>query len=155
MKTNPKSPKHEEKPSTRVFSVGTIAPDDRPFAALNHLREPESPPGIELNHHDLPASGNNSNLHGKNHRINLSGQLAIIMRSSKGHAGKTVTLISNLKLDHSEAHRLLHLLKSRLGIGGSLEAVENEPVLLLQGDVRDRTITELSKLNAKVKRAGG
>ena len=152
MKPKHKSSKPEEKPLEKVFSVGWVVPEDRPFAALLHLKEttPSDSTHSESSNPTPPTTAPSSR-----HWIDLAGQTAIVMRSSKGHHGKTVTLISNLNLSHSNAGKLLHLFKSRMGVRGSVEEVEGDPVLLLQGDVRDRVELELKKLHAKVKRAGG
>ena len=152
MKTKQRSVKPEEKAETKVFHVGDIAPDDRPFASLLQLKnqltlEGETNPSVKSPEYFQVNKARDKN--------DLQGQIAIVMRSSKGHHGKTVTLISNLDLNETNAKKLLNTFKSRFGVGGSVEEVDGDPVLLLQGDVRDRVETELIKMHAKVKRAGG
>ena len=152
MKPKHKSTKPEEKPTsraTRVFSVGSTSPEDNPFAALLHLQPelpaPEQKPPILQSVQPTLKTG----------QLDLSKQTATVMRTSKGHSGKTVTLISKLKLSNHDLEELLMHLKKRLGIGGTLLSEDEGLILLLQGDVRKRVESELLKLNAKVKKAGG
>ena len=152
MKPKQQSPKLEEKSGNRVFSTGTAAPEDNPFAKLQNLRQSDSNASHATAESSLvkPEKKEEAAV-----PFNLSKQTATVMRSSKGYGGKTVTLISNLVLSLDNAEKLLHHLKKKMGIGGTVTKEENKLVLMLQGDVRDRVEIELTKLQAKVKRAGG
>jgi predicted translation initiation factor SUI1 len=72
-------------------------------------------------------------------------------RETKGRRGKGVTLISDLPLDETRIADLATTLKSRLGTGGTVKDGRIE----IQGDHRDRIISELEGLGYQVKRAGG
>ncbi|WP_437203540.1 translation initiation factor [Planctomicrobium sp. SH664] len=65
----------------------------------------------------------------------------------KRKGNKLITTVRDLKDEGSHLTELLTLLKSRCGAGGSLQA----GVLELQGDQRERVVTELSKLGYRVK----
>jgi translation initiation factor 1 len=72
-------------------------------------------------------------------------------RETKGRAGKGVTVISDLSLDEKSLTELAAKLKQRLGTGGTVKDGRIE----IQGDLRDRIVTELERLGYRVKRAGG
>ena len=70
---------------------------------------------------------------------------------SKGRGGKKVTVISGVPLSDSELDELTTKLKRSCGTGGTLKDGQIE----IQGDHRDKLITELQKLGYKPKRKGG
>ena len=72
-------------------------------------------------------------------------------REVAGRGGKAVTVISGLPFDESELAELATRLKKLCGAGG---AVRNG-VIEIQGDHRDRLVTELCKLGLEAKRSGG
>jgi translation initiation factor 1 len=72
-------------------------------------------------------------------------------RETKGRGGKGVTIISDLPLDENGLAELATKLKSRLGTGGTVKDGRIE----IQGDHRDRIITDLEEIGYRVKRAGG
>jgi translation initiation factor 1 len=72
-------------------------------------------------------------------------------RETKGRGGKGVTIISDLPLNETDLAELAAKLKSRLGTGGTVKDGKIE----IQGDQRDRIVTELERLGYRVKRAGG
>ncbi len=76
----------------------------------------------------------------------------LVGRSSKGHAGKTVTTISGVPGTIDELRALVQTLKRFCGSGGT---VQPDGSILLQGDVRDRVERKLVDLGFKVKRVGG
>jgi translation initiation factor 1 len=73
-------------------------------------------------------------------------------RSSKGHAGKTVTTITGAPGSLDELRALVQTLKKQCGSGGT---VQPDGVLVLQGDMRERVERRLTELGYKVKRVGG
>jgi translation initiation factor 1 len=72
-------------------------------------------------------------------------------RETKGRRGKGVTTISDLPLDESGLAEFAAKLKQRLGTGGTVKDGRIE----IQGDQRDRIVTELEGMGYRVKRAGG
>ena len=72
-------------------------------------------------------------------------------RETKGRRGKGVTTISDLPLDENGLLELAAKLKQRLGTGGTTKDGRIE----IQGDHRDRIVTELEEIGYRVKRAGG
>ena len=74
-----------------------------------------------------------------------------LMRETKGRKGKGVTLVTGLPLDSNELKKLAKSLKQKCGSGGSIK----KGVIEIQGDHRDILEKELSRLNYRVKRAGG
>ena len=72
-------------------------------------------------------------------------------RETKGRGGKGVTVVSDLPLDEKGLTQLAAKLKTRLGTGGTVKDGKIE----IQGDQRDRIVTELERLGYRVKRAGG
>ena len=81
------------------------------------------------------------------------GQPAVVRvgRETKGRRGKGVTTVSDLPLDELALHELATKLKQRCGTGGTVKDGRIE----IQGDQRDRLVTELEALGYRVKRAGG
>ena len=73
------------------------------------------------------------------------------MRESKGRKGKEVTLIQGVSLPPAELAELAAKLKRSCGSGGTVKG----HVIEIQGDHRDRLVTELEALGWTVKRAGG
>jgi len=74
-----------------------------------------------------------------------------LQRQTKGRAGKPVVVISGLGLDLGELKKLSKKLKSKCGVGGSIE--ENN--LLIQGDKRELIKKELESMGFTVKISGG
>jgi predicted translation initiation factor SUI1 len=72
-------------------------------------------------------------------------------RETKGRRGKGVTTVSDVPLDAAALRELTARLKQLCGTGGTLK----EGRIEIQGDHRDRLVTELERLGYKVKRAGG
>lgn len=77
--------------------------------------------------------------------------IARVSRSSKGRAGKTVTLVTGVPLMEDEMKGLLQELKRQCGAGGALK----DGVIEIQGDHRDTILQTLKKRGFKVKLAGG
>jgi len=76
---------------------------------------------------------------------------ARIQRETKGHQGKTVTLISGLALRESELQTLAAELKKACGCGGSVK----DGIILIQGDKRDILVRLLTARGYQTKIAGG
>ena len=74
-----------------------------------------------------------------------------IARDKKGRGGKTATTVTGLPGTEDELDALLKRLKSTLGSGGTREGRG----LVLQGDLRERLMKELTALGHKPKLAGG
>lgn len=74
-----------------------------------------------------------------------------VSREVAGRRGKGVTVVSELPLGEAELKELAAVLKSKCGTGGTAKDGRIE----IQGDHRDRLVTELEKLGYRVKRAGG
>jgi translation initiation factor 1 len=72
-------------------------------------------------------------------------------RESKGRKGKTVTVVSGVLLPDDELRDLARELKQICGTGGALKA----GIIEIQGDHRDKLVTELESRSFKVKRSGG
>ena len=74
-----------------------------------------------------------------------------LRRETKGRGGKTVTTIHGLPLAGADMRELAGELKRACGTGG---AVKNG-VVEIQGDHRDRLVTELEQRGYRPKLAGG
>ena len=76
---------------------------------------------------------------------------AKVGRETAGRKGKGVTVIWELGLPEAQLQELATSLKQKCGTGGTVKDGRIE----IQGDHRDRIVTELEKIGYKVKRAGG
>lgn len=72
-------------------------------------------------------------------------------RETAGRRGKGVTTVFDIPLDENGLKELAATLKQRCGTGGTVKDGRIE----IQGDQRERIVTELKKLGYKVKRVGG
>ena len=72
-------------------------------------------------------------------------------REVAGRGGKGVTVITGLPLSPDALEQLAGNLKRSCGAGGAVRGDRIE----IQGEHRDRVITELGKLGYEAKRAGG
>jgi predicted translation initiation factor SUI1 len=72
-------------------------------------------------------------------------------RETSGRRGKGVTTVFDVALDEEGLRELATTLKQRCGTGGTVKDGRIE----IQGDQRERVVTELEKLGFKVKRVGG
>lgn len=76
---------------------------------------------------------------------------AKVGRETAGRRGKGVTTVFDVPLDEEALRELAAKLKQRCGTGGTVKDGRIE----IQGDQRERIVTELEKLGFKVKRVGG
>ena len=74
-----------------------------------------------------------------------------LLRQTKGRNGKPVTLITGVPLSAPELKKLAGELKSKCGVGGSLEGTS----ILIQGDKRALLKELLEQRGFAVKLAGG
>ena len=74
-----------------------------------------------------------------------------IWLEKKGRNGKPVSIVRGLGLDASALGTLATRLKKLCGTGGSAKDGE----IIIQGDHRDRIVTELANQGFRVKLAGG
>ena len=74
-----------------------------------------------------------------------------LQRQTKGRNGKSVVIISGLPLAREPLAKLAKSLKSKCGVGGTVEGSN----ILIQGDKRDILRKELEKLGYTVKLSGG
>jgi translation initiation factor 1 len=72
-------------------------------------------------------------------------------RETSGRSGKGVSVITGLPLSAADLEALATKLKKLCGAGGAVKDGSIE----IQGDHRDRLVTELIKLGYEAKRAGG
>ena len=72
-------------------------------------------------------------------------------RETKGRKGAGVTIITGVPLRSSELADLASRLKKQCATGGTVR----DGVIEIQGDHRDRIVSELTGLGYKVKRVGG
>lgn len=73
---------------------------------------------------------------------------ARVGRETKGRRGKGVTTVFDLPLDEDELRELGGILKQRCGTGGTVKNGRIE----IQGDQRERIVSELERMGYKVKR---
>lgn len=74
-----------------------------------------------------------------------------VSRETKGRAGKGVTLVRGLALDHAALAQTARHLKTACGSGGTVK----DGVIEIQGDHVERVIDRLRLDGWTVKRAGG
>ena len=72
-------------------------------------------------------------------------------RETSGRSGKGVSVITGLPLSAADLEALATKLKRLCGAGGAVK----DGVIEIQGDHRDRLVTELTKLGYEARRAGG
>lgn len=82
-----------------------------------------------------------------------SKQTIRVLLEKKGRGGKVVSLIHGLEENEDTLKTYTKALKKSCGVGGSLQ---DDGVILLQGNVRDKVVKFLTKKGyVDVKKAGG
>ena len=81
----------------------------------------------------------------------IENQFEIRQRQVKGRNGKPVVLVTGLPLAASELKLFAKKLKSKCGVGGSI----NGSTIIIQGDKRDQLKQELQAMGYQVKLSGG
>lgn len=94
-----------------------------------------------------PASHNEE----QDEALKPEDQLLEAHYSSKGRAGKKVTVVKGYVGPEEDLNALGKDLKKKCGVGGSVKDGE----IIIQGDVRDKVMSYLRELGYKVKRIGG
>lgn len=79
------------------------------------------------------------------------GGVIKIMRETRGHKGKTVTVIGNLPFKENELKEFAKKLKARCGSGGTVK----DGKIFIQGDQRQVVLEEITRQGYKAKLAGG
>ncbi len=74
-----------------------------------------------------------------------------VSRETKGHGGKTVTVVRGLALDDAALLALAKRLKALCGAGGAVK----DGSVLVQGDHAERVLAWLAEQRIAAKRAGG
>ncbi len=74
-----------------------------------------------------------------------------VSRETKGRKGKGMTIITGVPLRGTDLKELAKQLKQKCGTGGTVKG----DIIEIQGDHRDKLITELSDRGWTVKKAGG
>lgn len=92
-----------------------------------------------------------SNEEGQEESLKPEDQLLEAHYSSKGRAGKKVTVVKGFVGPAEDLDSLGKDLKKKCGVGGSVKDGE----IIIQGDVRDKVMSYLRELGYKVKRIGG
>ncbi len=88
----------------------------------------------------------------KNAQTNITGDGKIrVGRETKGRKGAGVTIISGLPLNQIELKGLAKKLKQSCGSGGAVKA----GLIEIQGEHRDKLISELGKLGYQAIKSGG
>ncbi len=92
-----------------------------------------------------------ADLRGDDEAMDASDITLEVHISKKGRAGKIATLIIGHPGNDDELKELAKELRSYCGVGGSVKDGE----ILLQGEVRDKTMKFLSDKGFRTKRVGG
>lgn len=74
-----------------------------------------------------------------------------VRKESKGRGGKTVTIISGLRLSDAELSLLALKIKQKCGAGGTVK----DGSIIIQGDAVDTIIQHLQREGIQAKKAGG
>ena len=105
--------------------------------------------GVVLRTPPRPVAAGNSGLNAPPRPV--AEQRVRVGREVAGRGGKAVSVISGLALDEGALCELATRLKKLCGAGGAVKQGNIE----IQGDHRDRLVTELLKLGYQARRSGG
>jgi translation initiation factor 1 len=73
-----------------------------------------------------------------------------VARETGGRGGKSVTVVTGIRLPHQELTGLAKALKTRLGTGGTVR----EGTIEIQGDLREQVAAELKARGYTVRKSG-
>lgn len=88
---------------------------------------------------------------GENGKRTKNDGIVRVSRSTQGRKGKGVVIITGIPLDSGELKKLGKELKTKFGVGGSVK----NGIIELQGDFREKIVSELNKYGWQVKLSGG
>ncbi|MCX7834923.1 MAG: translation initiation factor [bacterium] len=134
-----------------VYSSNSSTPDENPFSVLKSFF-PEHTLGSDTNNDPVETSIIEPEQ--KNDIfLSLKEKTIYISKSKSNRSGKTVTILKWKDANEPNLSQLARLIKTKLGCGGGVENDEhqNKPMIVLQGDLRERVKSLLESHHIKIK----
>ena len=124
----------------------------RPDKSQTQALQPDSPfAGLAALKGSLPVEANSKVLGVEKTQAGLGGKI-IVSKERKGRAGKTVTLIRGITLEHDQQAQFIKQVRKALGTHCEMEG----DVVVVGGDMSDRLVTWLKQQGAgNVVKSGG